>query len=77
LLSVTFCDGLGQFTFGVGAVSDVEEVPVVDDRDRGRVEGDVVRVVGVAVELGQVLGEPPRAPVCAEGAEGGRVALAV
>ncbi|MFD1522940.1 hypothetical protein [Pseudonocardia yunnanensis] len=37
----------------------MDEAPVVDDRDRdrGQVEGDVVRVVGVAIELGQVLGQ--------------------
>jgi hypothetical protein len=58
-------------------VSDVDEAPVVDDGDGGQVEGDVVGVVGVAVELGQVVGEPPGPPVLAERAEGGRVALGV
>ena len=75
MLSVAFRDGDGQLPLRVGVVSDVDEAPVVDDGDGGQVEGDGVGVVGVAVELGQVVGEPPGAAVLSERAEGGRVPL--
>jgi hypothetical protein len=75
--AVAFGDRDGEFAFSVGVVSDVDEAPVVDDGDGGQVEGDGVGVVGVVVELGQVVGEPPGPPVLAECAEGGRVTLSV
>jgi hypothetical protein len=73
--SVAFSDPGGQLAFAVVVVSEVDRLPVVDDGDRLQVDRDVVRVVGVAVERGEVGAEAPEAAVGADGAEGGRVPL--
>jgi hypothetical protein len=77
LLSVPFGDGYGQLPLRVRVVSDVDESPAVDHGDGRQVDRDGVGVVGVAVELRQVIGQPPGPPVGTERAEGGRVPLVV
>jgi hypothetical protein len=63
LLSIAFADGGGQFAFGVVAVPELDGPPVVDHDDGGGVDGDVVGVVGRAVERGEVFAQPPDPPV--------------
>jgi hypothetical protein len=69
------CDGHGQLAFGVVAVSDMDESPVVDHGHGVQVDRDVAGVVGLVAELGQCLAQPPGAAFVADGAEGGGVAL--
>lgn len=72
---MAFSECEGEFAFCVVAVPEGDRHPVVDHRDRGQIDRNHVAVVGLGVELGEVLGEPPGPPLVADRAEGGRVAV--
>jgi hypothetical protein len=63
LAAVAFGDGQGEFAFGVVAVANVGDLPVVDDGDRVEVDRAqlIAVVVGVGGELVKVMAQAPRA----------------